>query len=352
MTNEVLSVMTSLLKKLLACSYITLGAFQFSACSTIDDNTADCESDFLIEYEVRLKTNMKTELQTELRNRFENDVANLLEDSLKNIFREFAHDIDLSFFNTNIHKLSYYLHRQMEAEQAVYTLELPVDEYNHLALANIDEEKEVILQRGEVSKNYYLQQEKGDTINGHNTGLFSARKHLNVEYGKSQSFEVVLSMVNCANILVVKTNGVEYKDMQVACRGFADGFYVADSAYTHDTNPVLRDYRVTRPPVEREVFYAVSFPSYDTAEEAQADTRDDSETARMRSIWQMYVNVTMPDNTITRTTLYIDKPLPAGQIKVVYALLKVDGSVVSPNVEIGTSVEFNWKEGLAPNPGI
>ncbi|MCR4603315.1 MAG: FimB/Mfa2 family fimbrial subunit [Prevotella sp.] len=344
--------MTSLLKKLLAWGCITLWGSLFTACSTIDDNAADCESDFHIEYEVRLKTNLQTELQTELRNRFEDNVANLLQDSLKNIFSEFAHDIDLSFFNTNVHKLTYYVHRQMEAEQAVYTLELPVSEYNHLALANIDKEKEVDMSRGDIPSVYYLRQEKGDTIYGHSTGLFSARKRLNVEFGKSQTFEVLLSMVNCANILVVKTNGVEYKDMQVACRGFADGFYVADSVYTHNEHPVLRDYRVTKPPVEREVFYAVSFPSYDTAEEAQTDTRDDSETARLRSIWQMYVNVTMPDNTITRTTLYIDEPLSAGQIKVVYALLKDDGSVYSPNVEIGTSVEFNWREGLGPNPGI
>ena len=107
----------------------------------IDEDLSDCQANFHVSYSVTLRTNLRTQIQTVLRSRFETEVADLLEDSLKNIFREYAHDVDLSFYIQN--DRSYHDSKVMDANQATYELELPANDYRHLALANIGEEKEV-----------------------------------------------------------------------------------------------------------------------------------------------------------------------------------------------------------------
>lgn len=321
-----------------------------TACSKlndlIDDDRSDCKNDFQVSYQVMLRTNLTTQVQTVLRSRFETEVANLLEDSLKNIFREYAHDVDLSFYIGN--NRSYHDSAIMNDRQAVYELQLPADNYRHLALANIGEEEEVDLTQSQWADKSFLTQEVGDTIRGHHTGLFTARQNMNILGNQDQTFDVTLYMVNCASILVVRTDNVSYRDMQVYSTDFADGFYVNDSLFTFRTNPLVHDFRVTTPPVEREVYYAVTFPSCDTAEQAQSLTRADDETGATdeERIWRKYVYVTLPNGSITRTVINVRQPLEAGQVFIIYAYLRADGSVYSPNVEVGTAVTLDWKDGL------
>ncbi len=318
------------------------------ACISIDEDLSDCTSNYRLRYNVTLRTNLVTQLKTVLRERFENDVADLLEDSLSHIFREFAHDVDLSFYTGGIR--SFHDSHIMDAGQATYDLELPMDNYRHLAIANLADEEEVNLTQPQRETTSYLSQVVGDTIRGHNTGLFTARENMEVLEDQDQDFFVSLYMVNCASILVLRTDKVAYNDCQVYSTDFADGFFVNDSVYSHNTNPVVHDFRVTEPPVEREVFYAVTFPSCDTAEEAQAlPTRtDDGQTGAMDTerIWRKFVYVTLPDGSVTRTIINVRMPLEAGQVLVIYAYMRPDGSVYSPNVEVGTSVTLKWQDGL------
>ena len=324
-----------------------------TSCSVIDDDRSDCEADFFVRYEVTLHTNLTTQVQTVLRSRFETAVADLLEDSLKSIFREFAHDVDLSFYINNNRR--FHDTHIMDAGQATYDLELPAENYRHLALANIMEERSVSITTPEQADRLFIDQERADTINGHTIGIFSARQDMNIIGNVDQSFDVTLYMVNCASILVVRTDNVDYRDLKVCSSDFADGFLVNDSVYLYRTNPVVTDLRVTHPPVEREVFYSVTFPSCDTAEQAQSQTRDvgssDSQTGADDSerIWRKFVYVTLPDGSVTRTVINVRKPLEAGQVMIIYAYMKPDGSVYSPNVEVGTSVQLNWKRGLIFN---
>ena len=349
------SPMSRVLATIAFFSFLTTQLLTLASCSTIDEDRSDCENEFRVNYEVKLRTNISTQIQTVLRSRFETEVANLLEDSLKNIFREYAHDVDLSFYvgdNRQFHDF-----KLMLANQATYELELPADNYRHLAVANIEEEAEVDLLQSEGVERSHLFQEVADTIDGHHTGLFSARQNMNIVGNQNQTFDVTLYMANCASILVLRTDNVAYNDVKVLSTDFADDFLVNDSVYRFNHNYMVRDLRVTRPPVEREVFYSVTFPSHDTAEEAQgATTRpsngveidNDGSTGAEDSerIWRKFVYVTLPDGSITRTVINVRQPLKAGQIFIIYAYLKPDGSIYSPNVEVSTSVTLDWKEGL------
>ena len=81
---------------LLSAFWLTVG------CSTIDDDLSDCneENQYQMNYQLKLVTNMTTELKTQLTTMTELSVANALMTHLKDIFTDFAHDVDLSFYDT------------------------------------------------------------------------------------------------------------------------------------------------------------------------------------------------------------------------------------------------------------
>lgn len=320
----------------------------FVGCSAIDEDRSDCASTFKVKYSVRLKTNLATEIQTELRNRFEDEIADTLEKMMKNIFREYADDVDLTFYINNA--LRRHEQHIMDNNQATYTVELPADDYRHLAMANVAREKTVKSEHVDLANTSYLFQEGGDIIQGHNTGLFTARKNMDVKGNVDQTFDVTLYMVNSASILVIRTDGVAYNDCQVYSTDFACGFFLNDSTYNFSENPQIHDIRLTRPPVYREVYYAVSFPTHDTAEAAHAQraggVQQETGSDDANRIWRKFVYVTLPDGSVTRTVVNIPKALQAGQVMILYAYMKPDGSIYSPNVQFTTSVQLNWKQGL------
>ena len=91
--------------------------------------------------------------------------------------------------------------------------------------------------------------------------------------------------------------------------------------------------------------------SFAVAEEAKTlpDTRaDNSQTGSTEEdrIWRKYVYVTLPNGDVTRTIINVKMPLQAGQVMIIYAYMRPDGSIYSPNVEVSTSVSLKWKDGL------
>ena len=112
-----------------------------ASCSVIDDDLSDCgeeKKELQLDYQLRLVTNMTTELQTQLTTVTELGVASALETHLENIFSDHAHDIDLTFYDTEGTLDSLYHKRDIiDANQTSYTLTLPMRKYMHLAVANI-----------------------------------------------------------------------------------------------------------------------------------------------------------------------------------------------------------------------
>ncbi len=317
----------------------------FGACSVIDEDLSGCVNNAEIVYDVKVSTNLTTEIQTELTMRLETELAAMFYDSLKNVFREYAHDIDLSFYTDNQRR--YHMQHVMDAGEASYTLTLPANDYEHVAFANIQEERGVEVVNDDIASDSYVHQKQTtDTIPGHTTGLFSARADINVKGNVSQTFNVKLYMVNCAAVLVMKTNDVAYKNMKTFYTGLGNGFYVQDSTFTFQPQQVLNTSRLMTPPAGRECFYAVSFPSHDTAEESQSDTRIDRQVSKENSIWEMHLYVTMPDDRVVETKLFIHEPLQAGQVMIIFTELQSNGEVLPLNSEVGSSVNFEWKPGL------
>ncbi|MBR1504866.1 MAG: hypothetical protein IJ614_02005 [Prevotella sp.] len=360
------------MKKLLLITLIA----GLSSCSAIDDNLDDCDTSFQLDYELRLVTNMntelRTELQTELSTQTELSMANALRGHLSNIFTDFAHDVDLSFYDTqgDSVRLQHDEH-VMNANQASYSLFLPMRQYMHLATANVVDNPVVTLTTDEYchKSRLSLLGNQLDTISSHTTGVFTARQPMEVLSGVDQTFNVKLYMANCAATLVVDTVGSGIRDMKVYTTGFATAFNLADSTYVYSTvSPVVRTEQVTDNTARGLMaFCSVNFPSPEvplaTAGGAPAQgkhpTRSVLETEEpfvsgesTDALWEIHVYATTATGSITQTKLYVRKPLRAGQLKIIKAKTRPDGEVSTHDQTVGVNVTLNWNTGGGYEPEL
>jgi hypothetical protein len=312
-----------------------------------------------IEYDLTLVTNITTEietqLETQLNTQLEMELGIQLREFLGDIFTDHAHDVDLSFYDTHGDSLRLQHDEHiMDANQASYTLNLPMREYMHLAVANVVDNHLVDLVNDERCHHSTLHQGVPDTISSHTTGLFTARQEMEVLEGVNQNFSVHLYMANCAAALVIDTQGYDVSGIQVYSTGFASGFFLCDSSYVYsDRPPIVRTTKIaTTDDAQEMAFCSVNFPSRDVAK-----TRTVIETTEPfitpysdEALWEFRVYVpskgTRQEDTYTETKLFIREPLRAGQLKIVKCHVTENGVIVPDNPEVSTSVTLDWKEGL------
>ncbi|MBP3203554.1 MAG: hypothetical protein J6M31_08135 [Bacteroidales bacterium] len=312
-------------------------AAAFTGCGLVDEDLRDCETDYTIDYELRLVTNMTTELQTQLSLAADITVSNALKTYLEGIFTDFAHDVDLGFYD--VVEDSTRLHHEthiMDANQSSYTLYIPVRKYMHLALANLSGNERVRLQDTQRCHTAGLVQEVADTLFPHRSGIFTARLPMDVKEGQDQQFDVRLYIANCATALVVDTLGSHLKDIKVFLSGFATGFDVCDSVYHFSYTPVLRADELVLPASGTRCFASVNFPSREPSPSKAAD----------HSLWQYKVYATLPDGKVTETILGLSKPLRAGELKVLKAKARENGQVYPGDPTVAVSVTLDWNPGL------
>ena len=346
---------------LLSCCIFAFSCFSIASCSMIDEDRSDCETSE-IDYELTLITNISTEIQTQLETKTtltteaDLELAQALKDYLKNIFTDFAHDVDLSFYDTKDDSLRLYHDEHiMDANQASYTLNLPMREYMHLAVANILRNNLVGLDDDERCHPSKLHQIVADTIDSHETGLFTARLPMNVLEGVNQKFDVKLYMANCAACLVIDTQGYDASQLKVYSTGFATDFNICDSAFRYsDHPPVVRTTKLETSG-NKMGFCSVSFPSQDLSRTRTLIETEDPFIAQPgeESLWEFRVYMPQPDKSrtranehVTETILYVKDPLKPGQLKIIIGRINPDGSVSVKVPEVSTSVTLDWEPGL------
>ena len=330
-----------------------------AGCSTIDDDLSNCEEEgkqFKTDYQLKLVTNMTTELKTQLTTITELSVAGALETHLKNIFTDFAHDVDLSFYDTDSERERLKHDTPiMNANQKSYTLTLPMRQYLHLAVANLLENDVVELAGDEYSHTSVLRQTaptasdeySAGILPSHTTGVFTARQPMEVLENVDQTFNVHLYMANSATTLVLDPKGHSFTDMKVYATGFANTFLVSDSVYTFTESPILIETEKVATGNDLLCFCSVNFPSRDAA--PAAAKRRAGESA---ALWQFKVYVTMADGKVTETVLSVDEPLKAGDLRIIKGELDDDGAVKPHDSTVGVSVTLDWGEGGEYNPNL
>lgn len=333
-----------------------------AGCSTyIDDDLSDCPpvepepagQEHELNYELRLVTNITTEINTQLNTTTDVNVANALRTHLKDIFTDFAHDVDLSFYDTDNEqeRLSHDQH-VMDASERSYTLYLPMREYMHLAVANLKDNQVVALRDDErcPTAQLALKSEKRDTIDSHATGLFTARQPMEVLGGVDQTFHVKLYMANAAAALVIDPRGHSYKDLRVYTTGFATQFLINDSTYTFaEQSPVVRTARLDTEGSDL-CFCSVNYPSPDEESMRTVIERDFGDEESDKVFWQFRIYATETDGTVTETLLDLHEPLNAGQLKIIKGWMSSEGAIETNSQEVTATVTLDWKEGGQYNP--
>jgi hypothetical protein len=261
-------------------------------------------------------------------------VAESLREHLKDIFSDKAHDIDLSFYDTEGDMIRLQHKRDIiDANQTSYTLTLPMQEYMHLAVANIAENHVVGLSNDENCHTSMLEQTDDSPIASHTTGLFTARLPMEVLSDVSQTFNVKLYMANSAVALVLDTKGHAYSDIKVYATGFAKEFMIEDSTYVFPEKEVLVRADKVETGNDLLCFCSVNFPSHNP-DEVGAD----------EPLWQLRVYVTMPDGSITETKIDIKEQLKAGELKIIKGELDDEGAVRPTDSTVGISVTLDWND--------
>lgn len=339
--------MTSLIKYF---GLLCFGAAMVSACSLVDEDLSDCEADFNVDYELRLITNMTTELQTQLSLDTDISVSNALRSYLSGVFTDYAHDVDLSFYDVEADSLR--LHHEshiMDATQSSYTLHIPVRQYMHLALANLSKNNLLSLQQDDYCHKSIIAQDKSDTISTHMVGLFSARLPMDIVADRDQRFDVRLYIVNCASSLVIDTVGSGIKDLKLYMKGFATDFSVCDSLYhfnyRNGKEQVVVADRVKIDEPGRMCFASVNFPSKGVDTKVIIDQPFVTEDAN-EALWQMVAYVKLKDGTVTENIIGIRKPLLPGQFMVLTGKVKDNGTFVPEDSSVGVSVTLDWQSGI------
>lgn len=317
---------------------LTLLAAAFTGCALVDEDMRDCETDYHINYELKLVTNISTEIQTQLGMDTNVEVATALETYFLNVFKDYAHDVDLSFYDVNADSLR--LHHEthvMNANQSSYTLYIPVRKYMHVAVANLDETPGVHLTGDEKCHTAALMQEVRDTVESYKTGIFAARLDMDIKEGVNQAFDVHLYTVNSAHAILVDTLGSHIKGIRVYASGFATGLNLADSTFRYTYTPVVRTEKVEvgDTPGNPLCYAAVTLPSRMSAETKAAD----------EAIWRYKVYTDLPDGSVTETILGVKFPVEAGQVKLIKCSVDTDGAIVPLSVLVGASVTTDWNPG-------
>ena len=334
--------------------------------SCIDEDLDDCppaEKDFRVEYEVRLVTNMELELNTVLTTNTEIELAKRLRNELRNVFRNFAHDVDLSFYDLEDDRMrSHHETHIMDAEQASYALMLPVSNYLHLAVANIGEEPLVRLQDDHEAGLISLQQMRTDTIDSQQTGLFTARLPM-IMTGLDQTFDVHLYMANCATSLVVDPGNVKVKGMEVYMTDLADNFGIRDSVYHFEERPaIVRAKQMEETGSDLLCWYAVHFPTRDYSdlpdEVIPEGAIPDGNKAQGRAtlpapeggISRVYVNITTDNGVRTHYLFYTMAPMKASTLNILKFRLSDIGGLETMDPDIVVDTDYTWREGASYTP--
>ena len=317
-------------------------AIATAGCNLIDDDLSVCGADYLINYQMNLVTEVQTTIDEKLSSDIEKPMADALKAWSEPYFEGRAHDLDMSFYSLGgTDELLEHASDIIDSNQKSYTLYIPRRDYRHLAVVNIADNENVSIMGGQYASSMRIVQREADTLNSHNTAIYTARMEMYMpESDSNLTFNVHLYMASSA-VVIVQTNqsATPLRMERVLLSGTASDFSINDSTYAFKHNSLIKAEKVV------DGCYAMlSLPSRD-AVSAPGGAKAKIKAAD-NSLWQLRVYVPMPDGKITETVLSIPYALQAGKMEIVKIEVQDDGSViVVGNTDVGVSVKLDWKEG-------
>ena len=140
----------------------------------------------------------------------------------------------------------------------------------------------------------------------------------------------------------------------------ATSFTPNDSTWHWDHNSLVRTDAIDVPGTDSVAYCGIAFPSRADSQVAAKWGRGitaknvgkGTESPSNDAVWRIIVLNDMPGGSVTRTVLYVRKPLRAGDVRVIRVHVNDDGGVDTRNSNVGASVTLDWKKGGEYNPEI
>ena len=357
-----------------------------TGCALIDEKTADCPEDMALVCALNLVNNKEEEMDARLGSLHDRPVRAALEDYLTDVFVTSAHDVDLFFYDQRKRgKMTVEEQLVMDADQREFAIKIPASDYRMGSTANLSAQPDLFLVNTDDGYKISLVQKEGERVASHPTAIFTARRRMLVRDNESQRYDVTFQMTNAAAAIVLNRDSCEVKSIRADYGGLADSFKVIDSTYSfghrtliepdridivpfmglaedsnYESEPWVYDVFWTRWEKVPIMFCGVGFPSPNVGDEI---------IGIYPKIWTIYLYVTLPDDTVTRSEIYIGKPLQAGHLMIIKGWICGDGSFTAipehvpyfpqpdpdqpaDSTVVGVSVQLNWKMGSEFNPDL
>lgn len=318
-----------------------------SSCSYIDDHASDCPccdngTAVNVDYNIRVVSNISVQINDQLKAETDAEVRDYLSGRYVNPTINSKASL---FFYPKSGGAPTSIDAQMDHNTISVSLRLSAQQYRHITAIGMS--KTVQLKDSDADSTLCLQQIPGDTLGGHEQPLYTGRLDMTIENNVSQNFEVNLYRAD-ADVAVLVTKKGTFKDVKVYLTDLANGFNINDSTYTFTSNPLIRTEAQAVPKSDVTAYTATVFPSRDSA----PGTIDPDVPAAKGAVWRVIVMATLPDNTVTRSVLYVRKPLRAGDLRIFRLLISTDGAAEVSAADVGASVTLDWKKGGEYNPEI
>lgn len=339
---------------------------------------------------INLVNQNEQELNENLGTLHDRPLREALEDYLSNVFVSESHDVELLFYDQRSRgKMTFRQKEVMDAEQKVFTVNVPASDYRVAGVSNLSVVPMVSLQDETVSSAVSLVQKSSGKISSHPSAVFTSRQRILVRDKDDQAFEMHFYMANAAAALLLNRDSCDVKSIRAEYIGLADTFKVIDSTYSFDQGAVVKADNIDVEPMgrmavsERGMLMATNSFLFDTFWEMWTKTplmvcgvgfpslNVSSEVIGIYPrIWTIDLYVTLSDNSVTRNQIYIGRPLVAGSLMIIKGWICANGSFTprpehepynpgtgtdepeqpSDSTVVGVNVTLKWKDGTEYNP--
>lgn len=366
-----------------------LAGAALSGCALVDERQDDCPEEITLACSINMVNNEEEELDEKLGTPHDRPLREALEDYLTDVFATTTHEVDLLFYDQRSRGKMTYRHKDvMDAGQKVITVRVPASDYRVVGVSNLSAVPMLSLKDEESSAGAAVVQKlSAKAVPSHPAAAFTARKRILVRDRDDQEFDMYFYMANSAAALVLNRDSCDVKSIRAEYIGLGDTFKVLDSAYTFDQQAVIQadnvdaspyavseeDVSMDADPFIYDIFWelwtkmplmvcGVGFPSPNVSSEV---------VGIYPKIWTIDLYVTLEDDSVTRSQIYIGRPLVAGSLMIIKGWICADGSF-TPRPEhepynpgpggpdeppadttvVGVSVTLKWKQGTEYNPSV
>ena len=374
---------------LLIVAMLLLVSPSLLGCGLVDERQDDCPEEITLTCSINVVNNEEQEMDELLGTPHDRPLREALEGYLTNVFATTSHEVELFFYDQRSRgKMTFRQKEVMNAGQKVFSVRVPASDYRVVGVSNLSAVPMLSLKDEENSAGVAVVQKlSAKAVSSHPAAAFTARKRILVRDKDEQEFDMCFYMANSAAALVLNRDSCDVKSVRAEYIGLADTFKVLDSAYTFDQQAVIQadnidvvpytaseeDFSMEADPFIYDIFWelwtktplmlcGVGFPSPNVSSEV---------IGIYPKIWTIDLYVTLEDNSVTRSQIYIGRPLVAGSLMIIKGWICADGSFTprpehepynpgpggpdeppADSTVVGVSVTINWYEGGQYNPKL